>query len=99
AARLMLRRDGITVVQTTRPVSTHAEAARCMLQMPWENGYVESFNRKLRDELLNRELFATLWKIQVLVERWRRHYNQFPPNRALELRPPAPETIEPQQCA
>lgn len=60
---------------------------------PWENGYVESFNGKLRDELLNRELFATLWEVQVLVERWRRHYNQVRPHRALGLRPPAPETI------
>lgn len=65
---------------------------------PWENGYVESFNGKLRDELLNRELFATLWEVQVLVERWRRHYNQVRPHRALGLRPPAPEAIAP-QCA
>ena len=65
---------------------------------PWENGYVESFNGKLRDELLNRELVATLWEVQVLVERWRRHYNQVRPHRALGLRPPAPETIAP-QCA
>ena len=43
---------------------------------PWENGYVESFNGKLHDELLNRELFATLWEVEVLVERWRQHYNQ-----------------------
>lgn len=46
---------------------------------PWENGYVESFNGKSRDELLNREPFATLWEVQVLVERWRRHYNQIRP--------------------
>ncbi len=65
---------------------------------PWENGYVESFNGKLRDELLNRELFATLWEVQVLVERWRRHYNQVRPHRSLGLRPPAPETIVP-RCA
>ena len=65
---------------------------------PWQNGYVESFNGKLRDELLNRELFATLWGVQVLVAGWRRHYNQVRPHRALGLRPPAPETIAP-QCA
>jgi transposase InsO family protein len=65
---------------------------------PWENGYVESFNGKLRDELLNRELFATLWEVQVLVERWRRQYNQVRPHRSLGLRPPAPEAIAP-QCA
>jgi len=51
---------------------------------PWENGYVESCNEKLRDELLNRELFATLWEVQVLVKRWRRHDNQIRPHRALK---------------
>ena len=45
---------------------------------PWENGYVESFNGKLRDELLNRELFDTLWEVQVLTEQWRHKYNQPP---------------------
>lgn len=43
---------------------------------PWENGYIESFNGKLRDELLNGEIFDTLWEAQVLTERWRRIYNQ-----------------------
>ena len=57
------------------------------------------YRTDLRDELLNRELFATLWEVQVLVERWRRHYNQIRPHRALGLRPPAPETIAPQYCA
>jgi transposase InsO family protein len=42
---------------------------------PWENGYNESFNSKLRDELLNAEIFTTLYEAQVLIERWRRHYN------------------------
>lgn len=50
---------------------------------PWENGYVESGNGKLRDELLNRERCATLWEVQVLVERGRRHDNQLRPPRAL----------------
>jgi transposase InsO family protein len=57
---------------------------------PWENGYLESFNGKLRDELLNLELFDTLREAQVLVERWRRHYNQLRPHSALGYRPPAP---------
>jgi transposase InsO family protein len=61
---------------------------------PWENGYIESFNGKLRDELLNREVFDTLWEAQVLTERWRREYNQVRPHSALGYRPPAPETIE-----
>lgn len=60
---------------------------------PWENGYCESFNGKLRDELLNRELFTTLREAQVLVEDWREHYNRVRPHSALGYRPPAPETI------
>jgi transposase InsO family protein len=60
---------------------------------PWENGYVESFNGKLRDELLNGELFDTLLEAQVLVERWRRHYNAVRPHSSLGYRPPAPETV------
>jgi len=60
---------------------------------PWENGYIESFNGKLRDELLDRELFDTLWEVQVLVERWRQTYNRIRPHSALGYRPPAPEAI------
>ncbi|MBK6779756.1 MAG: IS3 family transposase [Gemmatimonadetes bacterium] len=62
---------------------------------PWENGYCESFNGKLRDELLNREVFATLHEAQVLVEQWRVHYNRVRPHSALGYRPPAPEAILP----
>ena len=58
---------------------------------PWENGYVESFNGKLRDELLNGELFDTLLEARVLVERWRRAYNGVRPHSSLGYRPPAPE--------
>ncbi len=58
---------------------------------PWENGYVESFNGKLRDELLNREIFYTLTEAQVLVRRWRRQYNQVRPHSSLGYQPPAPE--------
>ena len=60
---------------------------------PWENGYVESFNGKLRDELLDRELFDTLWEVQVLTEQWRHEYNHQRPHSALGYRPPAPEAI------
>jgi transposase InsO family protein len=60
---------------------------------PWENGYNESFNGKLRDELLNGELFDTLYEAQVLVERWRKHYNQVRPHSALGYRPPAPAAV------
>jgi len=60
---------------------------------PWENGYVESFNGKLRDELLNGEVFYTLEEIRVVTELWRRHYNHRRPHSALGYRPPAPEAI------
>jgi putative transposase len=62
---------------------------------PWENGYGESFNGKLRDELLAREVFDTLLEAKVLVARWRRHYNAVRPHSALGYRPPAPEAILP----
>ena len=60
---------------------------------PWENGYNESFNGKLRDELLNGEIFYTLKEAQILIERWRQEYNKIRPHSALGYRPPAPETI------
>lgn len=59
---------------------------------PWENGYVESFNGKLRDELLNGEIFYTLAEARVLIERWRRHYIEVRPHRELGYQPPAPVT-------
>ena len=62
---------------------------------PWENGYNESFNGKLRDELLNREILSSLWEAKVLVERWRREYNRVRPRSSLGYRPPAPEALEP----
>jgi len=58
---------------------------------PWENGYIESFNGKLRDELLNREIFYTLAEAKILIEQWRKEYNQIRPHSALHYRPPAPE--------
>jgi transposase InsO family protein len=60
---------------------------------PWENGYVESFNGKLRDELLNREIFDTLLEVRVLLERWRKEYNCYRPHSSLGYRPPAPEAF------
>ena len=62
---------------------------------PWENGYIESFNGKLRDELLNREIFTTLLEAKVLIENWRREYNEIRPHSSLGYRPPAPRTILP----
>ncbi len=61
---------------------------------PWENGYNESFNGKFRDELLNGEIFETLFEAKVLIERWRKEYNTFRPHSSLGYLPPAPETIE-----
>lgn len=59
----------------------------------WENGYCESFNGKLRDELLDWEVFHSLREAQVLTEAWRRHYNTVRPRSALGYRPPAPEAV------
>jgi putative transposase len=60
---------------------------------PWENGYIESFNGKMRDELLKREVFTTLTEAQVLIEGWRREYNQVRPHSSLGYQPPAPEAL------
>ena len=60
---------------------------------PWENGYIESFNGKLRDELLNGEIFDTVLEARVLTERWRQEYNHVRPHSALGYRPPAPAAI------
>ena len=60
---------------------------------PWENGYNESFNGKLRDELLNGEIFYTLKEAQVLIEQWRKEYNTMRPHSSLGYKPPVPEAI------
>jgi putative transposase len=62
---------------------------------PWENGYCESFNGKLRDECLNGEIFYSLKEAQTLIEMWRIHYNTKRPHSSLAYRPPAPLTISP----
>jgi putative transposase len=59
---------------------------------PWENGYIESFNGKLRDELLNGEIFDTVTEARVITERWRKLYNTLRPHSSLGYRPPAPGT-------
>jgi putative transposase len=64
---------------------------------PWENGYIESFNGKLRDELLNGEIFDTLLEAKTVVEAWRQDYNRHRPHSSLGYRPPAPEAIEPRK--
>jgi transposase InsO family protein len=62
---------------------------------PWENGYIESFNARLRDELLDGEIFYSLREAQIVIESWRRHYNRVRPHAALGYTPPAPEVFVP----
>jgi putative transposase len=66
---------------------------------PWENGYVESFNARLRDELLNGEIFCSLREAQIVIEEWRRHYNQERPHSSLGYKPPSPEALVPRAPA
>jgi hypothetical protein len=60
---------------------------------PWENGYIESFNARMRAEFLNGELFDTMFEAQVLTQRWIQYYNQIRPHSSLGGRPPAPQTV------
>jgi transposase InsO family protein len=64
---------------------------------PWENGYIESFNARLRDNLLNGEIFTNLLEAKVLIENWRREYNTIRPHSMLGYKPPAPEAIMPRK--
>jgi putative transposase len=66
---------------------------------PWENGFIESFNARLRDELLNGEIFYTLKEAQIVIESWRRHYNTVRPHGSLGYKPPAPEVFVPTTTA
>lgn len=75
------------------------EAAFIEPGSPWENGYIESFNGKFRDELLNGEIFDTVLEARVVTEQWRKHYNSVRPHSSLGYRPPAPETFIPYQVA
>ena len=70
-----------------------AKTAYIMPGSPWENGYCESFNSKLRDELLNGEIFYTLKEAKIVIESWRRHYNTIRPHSSLQYQPPAPEVL------
>jgi putative transposase len=66
---------------------------------PWENGYVESFNARLRDELLGGEIFYSLREAQIVIESWRRHYNRVRPHATLGYKPPAPKVFVPALAA
>src|SRR3954467_942171 len=72
-----------------------AKTAYITLGSPWENGYVESFNARLRDELLDGEIFYTLREAQIVIESWRRHFNTISPHASLGYKPPAPEVFVP----
>lgn len=95
----------IDCVASYRPNSeTHETAGRVKANIssdayvalsPWENGYCESFNSKLRDELLAREIFYDLREAKALIEGWRYHYNTARPHSSLGYKPPAPEAILP----
>ena len=75
----------------------HLEVGPLFIQpgSPWENGYCESFNGKMRYEFLDGEIFYSLLEAQVLIEKWRNHYNTLRPHSSLGGRPPAPETLQP----
>jgi transposase InsO family protein len=66
---------------------------------PWENGFIESFNARLRDELLDGEIFYTLREAQIVIESWRRHYNAVRPHASIGYRAPAPEVFVPELAA
>src|SRR4051812_38359538 len=66
---------------------------------PWENGFIESFNARLRDELLDGEIFYTLREAQIVIESWRRHYNAVRPHASLGYQAPAPEVFVPALAA
>ena len=85
------------VAQAVRDWISAVGAATAYIEpgSPWENGYCESFNGRMRDELLNGEIFYTLREAQIIIESWRRHYNAKRPHSALGYRPPAPEAIIP----
>jgi putative transposase len=73
---------------STYPIATYIEPG-----LPWEKGYCESFNGRMRDELLNGEIFYSLREAQIIIERWRNHYNTKRPHSALGYRPPSSEAI------
>ena len=94
-SRVPLSRNRPRFSQCRRPCRIAVKTLFIEPGSPWENGYNESFNGKLRDELLDREIFYSLREAEVLIERWRRHYNTVRPHSALGYRPPAPEAVLP----
>ena len=80
-------------------VAVGAKTAYIAPGSPWENGFVESFNARLRDELLDGEIFYSLAEAKVVIESWRRHFNTVRPHGSLGFRPPAPEVFVPTNVA
>ena len=80
-------------------VTVGANTAYIAPGSPWENGYVESFNARFRDELLDGEIFYSLREAEIIIESWRRHYNAIRPHASLGYRPPAPEVMVPTHTA
>ena len=83
---------------TSRPIIGWCEEKKINLVhiqpgKPMQNGHVESFNGRLRDELLNGEIFTTLKEAQIIIESWRQHYNRVRPHSSLGYKPPAPEVV------
>ena len=85
------------IAQALREWYTLLEVAPLFIEpgSPWENGYVESFNGKFRDELLNGEIFYTLQEVQIVIERWRQEYNTHRPHSKLGYRPHQPQRLAP----
>lgn len=80
----------------TACITPGSPSQRCFaspVSSAWENGYIESFNARLRDELLNGEIFYSLKEAQIIIEEWRVYYNTKRPHSSLGYRPPAPESI------
>ena len=76
-----------------------AKTAYIMPGSPWENGFIESFNARLRDKLLDGEIFYSLAEAKIIIESWRRHYNTVRPHGSLGYKPPAPEVFVPALAA
>jgi putative transposase len=101
AIRVARRINAIGVIETLAEIMLFEGIPACIRSdngpegSPWENGYCESFNGKLRDELLNGEIFYSLKEAQAVIETWRIHYNTRRPHSALGYKPPAPLTVAP----
>ena len=95
ARAALLRATGAAVGSVARAANVGTGTLYIEPGSPWENGYCESFNGKLRDECLNGEIFYSLKEAQIVIEKWRVEYNTRRPHSALGYRPPAPAACRP----